>query len=150
MEENIRGKERHFCEEYILDYNGTQAAIRAGYPEKSAAKKASQLLQRPEVRETIQALQNRRSERLCVQQDFVLQQALELLQKCTAAVPVLEWDYGQHKMVETGTYQLDSKGACKCLELIGKMVGIGEDSGQKLPTPVFLEDIPKPGGKADG
>lgn len=30
------------------------------------------------------------------------------------------------------------------------MVGIGEDSGQKLPTPVFLEDIPKPGGKADG
>lgn len=148
--DGIKGKELHFCEEYILDYNGTAAARRAGYPDKSAAKKASQLLHREDIRERVQQLQKERSQRLCVAQDFVLQQALEVLQKCQAAVPVTEWDYTTHQLVETGEYQFDSKGACKALELIGKMVGIGEGNGQEYQTPVFLEDIPKPGGGDDG
>lgn len=139
----LKGREGHFCEEYIVDYNGRAAARRAGFPEKSAAKKASSLLRREDIREEIHRLQAERSERLCVQQDFVLSQALELLQKCTAAVPVMEWDYDTHEMVEKGVYQLDSKGAVKCLELIGKMVGVGEEDGTGLPAPVFIEDIPR-------
>lgn len=141
----IKGKELHFCEEYIVDYNGTAAARRAGYPDKSAAKKASQLLRRSDIRAQVEKLQQERSERLCVKQDYVLQQALEILQKCQAAVPVTAWDYDSHQMVETGEYQFDSKGACRALELIGKMVGIGEGAGQEYQPPVFLEDIPKPG-----
>ncbi len=142
----MRAKERHFCEQYILDYNGTQAAIRAGYPEKSAAKKASGLLHRPEILAAIRELQKERSKRLCVDADFVMAETLDLLKKCKAATPVTAWDYTRHEMVETGEYQLDSKGACKCLELLGKMVGIGTEKPAEYALPVFVEDIPAEDG----
>ena len=43
--------EKHtlFCLEYLKDFNGTQAAIRAGYSEKSAYSQAHDLLKKPEV-----------------------------------------------------------------------------------------------------
>ena len=37
-------KQIRFCEEYVKDYNGTKAAIRAGYKESNAASQASRLL----------------------------------------------------------------------------------------------------------
>ena len=123
----LTGKEQHFCENYILTYNATAAAIRAGYPEKSAAKKGSLLMKRPEIRAYILQLQKERRERLSIQGDFVLAETLDLLKKCKADVPVLAWDYKEHKMVPTGEYQVDSKGAAKCLELLAKMVGFGEE-----------------------
>ena len=35
-EKKLSGKEERFCQEYIVDYNATKAAIRAGYSERSA------------------------------------------------------------------------------------------------------------------
>ncbi len=123
----LGGKKEHFCEEYIIDYNGTRAAIRAGYPEKTAAKRACLLLKEEEVRARILELQEERRQRLCVSADFVMKELLDTLQRCKAAVPVEEWSYDEHRMVETGVYGFDSKGACKCLELLGKYLGVGED-----------------------
>ena len=48
-----RLKHDKFVEEYLIDFNGRQAAIRAGYSAKSATCIASQLLRRPEVAEKI-------------------------------------------------------------------------------------------------
>lgn len=144
----LTGKEQHFCEEYILDYNGTASAIRAGYPEKSAAKRASQLLKRTEIRTYIRQLQKERRDRLCVEGDFVMAETLDLLRKCKADVPVMAWDYGEHKMVETGEYQVDSKGATKCLELLAKMVGFGEEKNAGKPV-VYITDDLMDGGDDD-
>lgn len=51
--------QRRFVDEYVIDLNGTQAAIRAGYSPKTARSIASENLTRPEVRaairETLQA-----------------------------------------------------------------------------------------------
>ncbi|WP_312281894.1 terminase small subunit [Oscillibacter sp.] len=46
-------KDQHvlFVFEYLRDFNGTQAAIRAGYEETSAASQAWKLLRRPEIKE---------------------------------------------------------------------------------------------------
>lgn len=133
----MSGKERHFCEQYIICYNQTVAAKRAGYPEKSAAKKGSQLMRRPEIKAYILQLQQERRERLCVDADFVLQEALDLLQKCKAAEPVMRWDYEKHAMVNTGEYAMDVKGACRCLELLDKM--LGRVPGESGDGPVFYE-----------
>lgn len=43
-------KEQRFVEEYAIDLNGTQAAIRAGYSPKTARSIASEALQRPAVK----------------------------------------------------------------------------------------------------
>ena len=47
-------KEQRFVEEYAIDLNGTQAAIRAGYSPKTARSIASETLQRPAVKAATQ------------------------------------------------------------------------------------------------
>lgn len=49
-------KRERFCQEYLFDLNGTQAAIRAGYSPKCACVEASQLLALPRIRERIAEL----------------------------------------------------------------------------------------------
>jgi len=53
----LKAKQERFCQEYIIDGNGKQAAIRAGYATKSATSIASELLTFPHVAARIAALQ---------------------------------------------------------------------------------------------
>ncbi len=138
---DLKRKEELFCLEYAVDYNGTAAAKRAGYAEKSAAKTACRLLKDERVMARIRVLQKEQAERLCLSSDLIVIRALELYDKCTQAVPVQEWDYTEHKMVNTGEYQLDSKGAVKCLELLGKHIGMFEKDNRDMGDgPVFIRD----------
>jgi len=50
-------KRRRFCQEYILDSNGTAAAIRAGFSDRTAKTQASQMLDMPAVKAEIERLQ---------------------------------------------------------------------------------------------
>jgi phage terminase small subunit len=52
----LTDKQRRFVEEYCVDFNGTQAAIRAGYSGDSAASIAWENLRKPEIREAVQGL----------------------------------------------------------------------------------------------
>ena len=51
----LTDKKERFCREYVIDYNQTKAAIRAGYAEKSAAKKGCELMKEPEVKAYVPA-----------------------------------------------------------------------------------------------
>lgn len=53
----LTAKRRAFCHEYIIDHNGTQAAIRAGYSDKGAAVTASRLLMDTNVIEYLGTLE---------------------------------------------------------------------------------------------
>lgn len=68
--------ERHerFCNEYIIDLNGTQAAIRAGYSEKTAAAQSARLLRNVNIQNRISELQAERSKRTEITQDMVLKE----------------------------------------------------------------------------
>lgn len=61
-----------FVREYMVDWNGTQAAIRAGYSAKSAGEIAYQLLQKPSVREAIETLASARARRLGIDADELM------------------------------------------------------------------------------
>lgn len=50
----LTARRRAFIEQYLRDFNGTQAAIRAGYSERSARVSACKILARPEVQAEIQ------------------------------------------------------------------------------------------------
>lgn len=54
---NLTDKQRRFCEEYMIDLNATQAAIRAGYSENTAKEIGSENLTKPNIAEYIQELQ---------------------------------------------------------------------------------------------
>lgn len=57
--ENLTPRQQRFVSEYLIDLNGTQAAIRAGYSEKTAAEQASRLLTNVKVQETIAEARSR-------------------------------------------------------------------------------------------
>ncbi len=109
-----------FCAEYLVDYNGTKAAQRAGYAEKTAAAQASRLLKNVNILSRVRALQKERLEKLAVTQESVLLNLLEVYDRCMQKKPVYEWDYETGQYKETGEYAFDSKGALRALELIGK------------------------------
>ena len=66
-------KERIFADEYIKTTNATQSAITAGYSEKTARSKGSQLLTKVNVRNYIDEVMNARSKNTIATADEVLQ-----------------------------------------------------------------------------
>lgn len=65
-------KKELFCSEYLIDLNGTQAALRAGYAKKGAAQQASRLLRDVKVQAKIQELMKARAEQVEVTAEMVL------------------------------------------------------------------------------
>ena len=63
-----------FCQEYIIDLNGTKAAIRAKFSEKTARSKASQLLTKVNIQDRIAELKAQRAKRMEIIQDRVLEE----------------------------------------------------------------------------
>lgn len=119
----LKPKHERFCQEYIIDYHGTNAAIRAGYEEKNARKQASRLLTNADILARIRELQQEQVKRLAVSQDYVITQLIDTYNCCRQPKPVMEYDYAKKEWVESGVYQFDSKGALKALELLGKHLG---------------------------
>ncbi|MFH0046219.1 terminase small subunit [Pseudomonas aeruginosa] len=71
-------KQRLFVDEYLIDLNATQAAIRAGYSTRRATEIGYQLLQRSEVAQAIQAAMAERSKRTEVEADYVIRRLREI------------------------------------------------------------------------
>lgn len=71
---NLTPKQQRFVEEYLIDLNGTQAALRAGYAESGAAVEASRLLRNAKVVEELNKGRQKLSERLEISQERILQE----------------------------------------------------------------------------
>lgn len=65
-------KQKRFCDEYLIDLNATQAAIRAGYSKKTAQQMGAENLLKPVVKEFIAARMSEKESRLIADQDEVL------------------------------------------------------------------------------
>lgn len=67
-------KQQKFCDEYLIDLNGTQAAIRAGYSKKTAFVIANENLNKPNIKEYLTIRQDNAQERNELTLDRVLQE----------------------------------------------------------------------------
>lgn len=67
-------KNEVFCDEYLIDLNATQAAIRAGYSVESAGSIGSENLTKPEIRARIETAMAERSKRTGINADRVLRE----------------------------------------------------------------------------
>ena len=70
-------KQRRFIEEYLIDFNATQAAIRAGYSEKTAYSVGHENLSKPEIKSEIDRLTAQMTEKAIVTKEMVLQGLLD-------------------------------------------------------------------------
>ncbi|MBX4188430.1 MAG: terminase small subunit [Candidatus Doudnabacteria bacterium] len=68
----LNDKQERFCREYVIDLNGTQSAIRAGYSKKTAASIANENLIKPEIQEFISSLQKGLSDKLDITSERVI------------------------------------------------------------------------------
>ncbi len=74
----LRGKQQRFVDEYLIDRNATQAAIRAGYSAKTAYAIGEQNLKKLEVKKAIEAGEAELAERNKITQDKVLNRLWEM------------------------------------------------------------------------
>lgn len=68
----LTAKQKRFIQEYLIDLNATQAAIRAGYSPDSAKEIASENLTKPNIRDAVDKAMAERSRRTGINQDRVL------------------------------------------------------------------------------
>lgn len=68
----LNAKQNRFCDEYLIDLNGKQAAIRAGYSPKTAEVQAARLLSYAKVQEKVQQLQKEARNKAEVSREEVL------------------------------------------------------------------------------
>lgn len=102
----LTAKQEAFCQEYLIDLNATQAAIRAGYSEKTAKDMGCQNLAKPNISEYIAELKAERSERTLINADWVLTASKQLFDRCMS-----DEDFSP-------------SGASKSIELIGKHINV--------------------------
>ncbi|EKQ5681721.1 terminase small subunit, partial [Escherichia coli] len=74
----LTDKQELFAREYLKDLNGTQAAIRAGYSEKTANEQASRLLANVNVQKFVAELKTARVEQTGIDAAYVLRRLVEI------------------------------------------------------------------------
>lgn len=95
----LTDKQEMFCREYLIDLNATQAAIRAGYSEKTARDIGCENLAKPNIQDRISQLMHDRNERTQIDADYVLKRLTEIDQMDVLDIltdsgdlkPVREW-----------------------------------------------------------
>lgn len=74
-------KQKRFADEYLIDLNATQAAIRAGYSPKGINKRVSRMMANDGIREYIEKRLAEKEDALIAKQDEVLQTLTRVLRR---------------------------------------------------------------------
>lgn len=142
----LTDRQQRFCNEYLIDLNATQAAIRSGYSAKTAEQQGSRLLSNVKVQQEISKHMAVRSKRTGVNQDRIVQ---ELAKMAFVKMTDIVDSYGRIKTdatendlacIESVKYKESESDAgssvereikiaskLKALELLGKHLGMWND-----------------------
>lgn len=147
MVRKLTDKQAAFVAEYLVDLNATQAAIRAGYSERTAYRIGAELLQKTSVAEAIAAGQAKRAQRVEITADRVVAE----LAKIAFADPrdLMEWgpdgvklkasaelteeqaasvaEVSETTTKDGGSLKLKKHDKVKALELLGRHMGMFKD-----------------------
>ena len=124
----MTAKQQRFCDEYLIDLNATQAAIRAGYSKKTAYSIGDENLKKPELKNYIEQRMAEKESQLIANQDEVLKYLTAVMRGQTQSEVVVVENIGDY-MSEARTMQKapDEKERLKAAELLGKRYGLYTD-----------------------
>lgn len=151
-------KQQRFVEEYLIDLNATQAAIRSGYSAKTADVQGSRMLANVKVQQAISEIMANRSKRTGVNQDMVVQELARIaFVKMTDVVnadgeirpDASDDDLAciesvKYKRSDTDTGSSEEReikiaSKLKALELLGKHLGMWNDKlDVNVTTPIVI------------
>lgn len=109
MMSGLSDKQERFCQEYLIDLNATQAAIRSGYSRRTANRIATENLSKPVIADRIANLNAERLCRVRVDADYVLNRLIEIdqmdvadiLDKDGCILPVMAWPAAWRRTLST-------------------------------------------------
>ena len=151
----ISERQKKFCDEYIIDLNGKQSAIKVGYSEKSAESLASRLLKNDKVKQYLAIIRAKVQERVEVRQDEILRilkdmafadvtETMELTFTEIKQLPkALRLCIASHKKTETKElsgstkimYEIKFIDKIRAIDMLNKHIGFyDEDNKQKGTT----------------
>lgn len=166
---DLTDKQKRFCEEYMIDLNASQSAIRAGYSEDSAKEQGSRLLTNANIQEYISELKQSKSEELNISQNMVLKELMkvafgdvknyfddngrlidinELENEVSASIKSVTVQQEKtlikgESIVESSIKKIESYDKLKALEIINKMLGFysADNEQKKSVTNISLKDM---------
>jgi len=146
----LTNKQHRFVDEYMIDLNATQAAIRSGYSKKTARQIGEQNLSKIDIQAVLTERMKAREQRTEVTQDYVLNTIVETVERCKQARQVFD-KAGNPVMVETAdgeiapAFVFDSGAVLKGAELLGKHLKMFTDKteltgkdGEPLASGTFV------------
>lgn len=149
-------KQKMFADEYLVDLNATQAAIRAGYSPKSAKEQGAKLLTKTNIRAYVDGEIAKRSRRTGINQDRVVRELARLAfvnatdvvdaasarllegasRDDTAAIASVKVKSGE----DFTEREIKMADKLKALELLGRHLGMFQDKARiTLEVPVIFE-----------
>lgn len=149
----LTAKQQRFCDEYLIDLNATQAAIRAGYSKKTARAIGNENLTKPDIKEYIEERMAEKEKELIADQNEVMKYLTSVMrrEKTESVVVTLNRETSKYVPDETGTMRKQTvkeevpqivqipaqlRDSNKAAELLGKAYGIYTD---KVETDVDLD-----------
>lgn len=140
----MTNKQKRFCDEYLIDCNATQAAIRAGYSPKSAYSIGMENLKKPEIKTYIDEQLKKLHDAKIADADEVIKYLTSVMRgESTAEVVVIEGEGEGYSTARRMSKAPDEKERLKAAELLGKRFGlftdkINVDGGTKV---VIVDDL---------
>ena len=125
-ERKLTTKQRRFVAEYIVDYNATQAAIRAGYSEGTAGVIGFENLRKPQIQAAIHEELEKQSQRTNVTADRIVQELAAMAFERGA-------DWTESKM--------KNNNKLRALELLGRHFGIFDGQGAQKKENQILKSL---------
>lgn len=122
MQSRLTPKQAAFVREYMIDLNATQAAIRAGYKEKTAGQTGAENLKKPQIQKAIQDLHKAAEEKCAVTVEWILSEIAKI---------------AQDEEVKTAD-------RLRALELLGKHLGLWEkrqEDGEHVVHIIFEDGL---------
>ena len=132
-------RQQRFCDEYLIDLNATQAAIRAGYSEKTATVQGSRLLTNVNVKSYIdERIEKIKSEKIADAEEVMRYLTSVLRGEGYEEMVVVEGCGEGISRATTVTRDICPKDRLKAAEMIGKRYSLFKDNVKLDVTPVVI------------
>lgn len=138
MATRMTAKQKRFCDEYLIDLNATQAAIRAGYSKKTAKEMGNENLTKPHIKNYIDERMKEKEDSLIAKQDEVLKYLTSVMRgESKSSVLAMAGD-GVQEVIEKPP---DEKERTKAAELLGKRYRLFTDKVEvEGAVPIVIVD----------